>query len=106
MIGILPFLAVRGNQPGPLFILQDGRMLTRQLFSTCLDSILDDLQHNHDHFNTHSFHIGAATTAKEAGIDNIHIKMPGRWQSDAYQQYIRTPPEKLAKFSKALATIT
>ena len=35
--GILPFLAVRGNQDGPLFILKDGRMLTRQLFSTFLD---------------------------------------------------------------------
>ena len=99
---ILPFLAVRGNRHAPLFILKDGRMLTRQLFSAFLNDILGKLQMNHSHFNTHSFRIGAATTAKEAGIDDTHIKMMGRWRSDAYQQYIRTPPKQLARFSKAL----
>ena len=99
---VLPFLAVRGNQRGPLFTLKDGRMLTRQLFSTFLNDILGKLQMNQSQFNTHSFRIGAATTAKEAGIDDIHIKMLGRWRSDAYQQYIRTPPEQLARLSKVL----
>ena len=80
--GILPFLAVRGNQDGPLFMLKDGRMLTRQLFSTFLDNILSKLKLNQSYFNTHSFRIGAATTAKEAGVDDIHIKMLGRWRSD------------------------
>jgi len=32
------------------------------------------------------------------------IKMLGRWQSDAYQCYIKTPREELAKLSKKLAT--
>lgn len=102
---VLPFLAVRGNQQGPLFLLNDGRMLTRQLFSTFLDDILKELQLNQSHFNTHSFRIGAATTAKEAGVDDTYIKMLGRWQSDTYQQYIRTPPEQLARLSKALVKI-
>ena len=79
---ILPFLAVRGNKPGPLFILKDGRMLTRQLFSKSLDNILDKLHLNCDQYNTHSFRIGAATSAKEAGIDDLSIKMLGRWRSD------------------------
>ena len=100
--GILPFLAVRGNQDGPLVMLKDGRMLTRQLFSTFLDNILRKLKLNQSYFNPHSFQIGAATTAKEAGVDDIHIKMLGRWRSDTYQQYIRTPPEQLARLSKAL----
>lgn len=99
---ILPYLEVRRNQNGPLFILKDGRMLTRQLFSTFLNDILDELQLNQSQFNTHSFRIGAATTAKEAGVDDIHIKMLGLWRSDTYQLYIRTPPEQLARFSKAL----
>ena len=100
--GILPFLAVRGNQDGPLFMLKDGRMLNRQLFSSFLDDILRELKLNQSYFNTHSFRIGAATTAKEAGVDDIHIKMLERWQSNTYQQYIRTPPEQLARLSKAL----
>ena len=74
-----PFLAVRGNQPRPLFILKDSRMLTRQLFSKSLDNILDKLHLNYDQYNTHSFRIGAATSAKEAGIDDLSIKMLGRW---------------------------
>ena len=49
-----------------------------------------------------SFRIGAATTAKEKGISDVHIKMLGRWQSSAYQLYIRTPQEQLAKLSKEL----
>ena len=77
-------------------------MLTRQLFSSFLDNILSKLQLNQFNFNTHSFRIGAATTAKEAGVDDIHNKMLERWRSDTYQQYIRTHPEQLARFSKAL----
>ena len=30
---LLPYMAVRGNQEGPLFIMADGRRLTHQLFS-------------------------------------------------------------------------
>ena len=55
-------------------------------------------------YNTHSFRIGAATTAKENDVSDVHIKMLGRWQSSAYQLYIRTPQEQLAKLSKQLVT--
>ena len=101
---ILPYLAVRDNRPGPLFILQDGRMLTRQTFGNLLDNVLDQLHLPSGEFNTHSFRIGAATSAKEAGISDSQIMMLGRWQSNAYQRYIRTPPESLAQLSKVLAT--
>ena len=29
-------------------------------------------------------------------------KMLGKWQSEAYQSYMKTPPRALAKFSKLL----
>ena len=93
----------RGNQPGPLYIMKDGRQLTRQLFSTSLDVILEDLYLEKDCYNTHSFRIGAATSAWEAGIEDSQIMMLGRWRSSAYRNYIRTPPENLAKLSKTLA---
>ena len=101
---ILPYLAIRGPRPGPLFILSDGRMLTRQLFSTFLDNILVALKLKKDHFNTHSFRIGVATSAKEAGMPDVFIKMMGRWHSDSYQRYIRVSPDQMAKFSKLLSS--
>ena len=73
VLGILPFKAIRGKRPGPLFILKDGRMFTRQIFSSSLDTILEKLQLNSKQFNTHSFQIGVATSAKAAGIDDNFI---------------------------------
>ena len=103
--GILPYLASRGNKAGPLFITQDGKGLTRQAFSALLDSVLFKLHLDTKCFNTHSFRIGAATSAAQAHIPDTYIKMLGRWQSDAYQRYIKTPPQVLAMLSKQLATL-
>ena len=61
---MVSYLAVRGSQPGALFIQSDGTALTRQLFIVALHNILGELQLNYRDFNTHSFRIGAATTAK------------------------------------------
>ena len=102
--GLIPYLSIRGAQPGPLFITKDHRYLTRLLFSQKLDTLLDHLQINTQQYNTHSFRIGAATTAAQALIPDAHIKMLGRWRSDAYQQYIRTPPRQLAHLSKRLVS--
>ena len=101
---LIPYLSIRGAQPGPLFITKDHRYLTRLLFSQKLDTLLDHLQINTQQYNTHSFQIGAATTAAQALIPDAHIKMLGRWRSDAYQQYIRTPPRQLAHLSKRLVS--
>jgi len=82
---LLPYIAVRDGQPGPLFILEDGRMLVCQLFSTIMDDILDKLHLDREQFNTHSFRISVATSEKEVDITNSHIKMLDRWQSSVYQ---------------------
>lgn len=100
---LLPYLVAQGNQPDPLFIMKDGRQLTRQLFSTSLDIILEDLHLEKGCYNIHSFRIGAATSARKAGIEDSQIIMLGRWRNSAYQNYITTPPENLATLSKTLA---
>ena len=102
--GILPYLAIRGDHQGPLFVFKDGRSLTRHRFSTALNSLLRQLQIDAQSYNTHSFRIGAATSARQANIPDSLIKMLGRWKSEAYQSYIRTPPQELARLSKFLTS--
>lgn len=51
-------------------------------------------------YNTHSFQIGAATSAKALGISDVYIKLLGWWRNSAYQGYIKTPTHVLTKLSK------
>ena len=83
--------------------MDNGQYLTRQLFGTQLDKILQEAGMNAKLYNTHSFRIGAATSAREAGISDVNIQMLGHWKSDAYKLYIRTPAPYLARFSSQLA---
>ena len=101
---VTAYLVIRGANAGPLFILADGSYLTRQRFATVLSETLAQAGIADSHHNSHSFRIGAATSAKEAGISDVHIKMLGRWKSDAYQLYVRTPRDQLAKLSKQMAS--
>ena len=100
--GILPYLAIRGSTPGPFFVMENKKSLTRQRFYSSLAGILEQSGLSHKNYNTHSFRIGAATTARQAGIPDAQIQMLGRWQSNAYKQYIKTPCEELARLSKQL----
>ena len=99
---LLPYLAIRGAGYGPLFILASGAYLTRRSFASLLSETLQEAGVDSKGYNTHSFRIGAATTAKEKGISDVHIKMLGRWQSNAYQLYVRTPQKRLAQLSEQL----
>ena len=102
MDAIIPYLAAKGSHPGPVFILPNGKMLTRDVFGSALNGILAKHNLQTSYYNTHSFRIGAATSTKKAGMSDVHIKTLGRWQSDAYQRYIRTSPQELANLSKLL----
>ena len=86
--GMLPYLAMRGAQAGPLFITTDRKQLTWQLLSSNLKPILQKMKINASQYNIHSFCIGAATSAKETKISDTRIQMLGRWKSQAYLQYI------------------
>ena len=70
------------------FKLGDGRYLTQSIFSSFLDTLLVDLHLVTEQFNTHSFHIGAATSAKTANISDMHIQMKGCRKSNANKLYI------------------
>ena len=58
----------RGGRPGPFFMLPNNQLLTRATFSAALNKIFQKLNIHPHNFNTQSFRIGAATSAKQAGI--------------------------------------
>ena len=99
---MLDYLAVRGMEPGPLFRFQDGRCLTRQRFAAAVRDNLSRAGVDQTRYCTHSFRIGAATTAAARGIEDAVIKTLGRWDSLAYLQYVRIPRERLVGMSRRL----
>ena len=85
---VLNYLVVRGKRPGPLFVYDDGTYLTRQRLVEALCHTVGKAGLNPDLYCSHSFRIGAATTAAEKGMEDSVIKTLGRWKSLAYLEYI------------------
>lgn len=101
---LLPYLAIRGSAPGSLFISASGAPLTRAQFKAHLSATLQKAGLDDSKYNTHSFRIGAATSAKAVGISDVHIQLLGRWRSSAYLGYIKTPTHVLTQLSKQLVS--
>ena len=72
---LVQYLAMRGGTPGPLFLFPNNKLLTRRSFSAALNEALKELRMDPRHFNTHSFRIGAATSAKR-GVSVTHTLKP------------------------------
>ena len=100
---MLDYLMARGMEPGALFRFRDGRLLTRQRFASAVRDCLARAGVDQSRYCTHSFRIGAATTAAAKGIEDAVIKTLGRWESLAYLQYVRIPRERLVGISSRLA---
>ena len=100
---ILNYLAVRPQGAGPLLIWEDGTPLLREQFVHHVKRALNTAGIDESCYSGHSFRIGAATAAAMAGVPAETIKMLGRWESDAYRLYVRTPRETLAAISSLIA---
>lgn len=92
---IVHYLALRGAGPGPLFIFNDGKGLTRERFVLAVKAALSSGGIDASSYAGHSFRIGAATTAAKVGMQDSLIRTLGRWESTAYLLYIRTPRSTL-----------
>ena len=99
---LLNFMAVRPQGDGPLFVLENSSPLTRDKFVRMTKFALQLANFDASAYSGHSFRIGAATAAAAAGVPPYFIRMLGRWKSEAYQSYIRTPRESLASISQLL----
>ena len=102
MAALLDYMQVRGSAPGLLFQYQDGQLLIRARFSEAVRTALNKAGVDCVKYNTHSFRIGAATTATAKGFEDSVIKTLGRWESAAYLQYVKIPREKLSRLSQQL----
>ena len=102
IVALSNYLVLRGPAPGPVFQFVSGRPLSRERLSSTVQSILSAAGYAGS-FSGHSFRIGAATTAASRGVPDHLIKTLGRWSSDAYQIYIRTPVSSVVRVSNQLA---
>ena len=91
--------------PGPLFSFQSGRLLTRSAVICLLRDAARHARLPYHSLKGHSFRIGAASTAAAAGLPDWLIKVLGRWSSDCYQLYIRTPQQVLLSAAPRMSSV-
>ena len=90
------------KQKGPLF--SGGRFspLSRANVTAALRQLLQGTNEEAKNYASHSFRIGAATTAAAAGLPLALIKTLGSWKSNAYETYIQYLPSSLYAVSSLL----
>ena len=99
---LLAYLAIRPPTPGPLFLLKSGDPLSRTILVAAVRQALVLKKVDVSLFNGHSFRIGAATVASQAGLSDSTIMQLGRWKSSAFIRYIRPPVRSIAALSNSL----
>ena len=98
----LRYMVEIGLAEGPLFVFENGRLLTRERFVAAVRESPASAGVDTAKYSGHSFRIGAATTAAERGIQDSLIRTMGRWESSAYLLYIRTPRDAICSVAKTL----
>lgn len=100
VMALTKFLRMRSTVKGPLFVHFGGSPLTRYQFNAMLRKGIGLLGLPQGEFSSHSFRIGAATSAACEGIPVNKIMNMGRWRSSAILSYVR-PSLVVAPYNKA-----
>lgn len=90
------YMSIRPSVQGPLFIHFYTKPLTKVQVNKVLKKCVLTLGLPTEDYSSHSFRIGAATSAAIQGVSEEKIKLMGRWKSNAVNSYIR--PERLISF--------
>ena len=77
------YIPLRGDSPGTFLRTVDGAALTKARFVDLVRGVLSRAGVPLAGYSGHSFRIGAATTASQAGIPDSVIQALGRWSSSA-----------------------
>ena len=86
----------------PFFLTESGEPMCRSYFVLHVKSILAQLGYDTSSYNSHSFRIGASTTAASCRLEDHLIRTLGRWSSDCYRTYIHTPQQVLKSAQNAI----
>ncbi len=81
---LLEYLALRGAQPGAIFVSHLGIPVSRDEFTTHLKRVFRHCGLDTSKYKSHSFRIGAASHAAENGYSDAQIHALGRWKSNVY----------------------
>ena len=88
---LMEYIKIRPNVIGPLFIFTDSKAVSRRFFINELNKDAQCTGMISKNIKSHSFRIGAATTASMCGINDDTIKRLGRWKTDSFKRYVRVP---------------
>ena len=67
------YMSIRGSDSGPFFKFSNGQPLTNSRFTQHVRDALQVLGLPHNEFAGHSFRMGAATAAAQAGVEDSVI---------------------------------
>ena len=90
---ILDYVKIHGTSAGELFCQSNLAPLARYQFWTITSHGLQEVGIVGSKFGTHSFHIGAASTAATLGYGDEQIMKVRRWSSYRYKTYVCSLPQ-------------
>ena len=101
----LPLQRSRPNmsEESPPFLLENNQALTKEQLVTFVSNLLRLIGVDPAAYSGHSCRIGGSTSASLAGLADYEIQMLGRWKSDCYKTYVRSPLNVLLQFPQRMA---